>query len=331
LLEASNNGTNFVALKAPDTLAADVTYTLPTADGTNGQVLATNGTGTLSWSSASGSSQWTTSGSDIYYNTGNVGIGTTSPATKLHIKGDWATNNGTFVIDGNSGQRFSGLTLQNNGTAKTFFYHDNTDSLTWLGTGVSEPLVFTTNNAERARITSGGDLLVGTTSVLKAGRRLQVLGGGAIPAIFKNDSAVTECLDLWNSATSGNNVFVEFQTETVDVARGTIQYNRGAGLVAYNTTSDYRAKDITGPVTDSGSVIDSTPVYMGKMKGATQERPMFIAHETPAYARTGEKDAVDADGKPVYQQMDASALVPVLWAEIQSLRIRVAALEGTQP
>jgi hypothetical protein len=96
-------------------------------------------------------------------------------------------------------------------------------------------------------------------------------------------------------------------------------------LVAYNVTSDYRAKDIIGPVTDSGALIDSVPVYMGKMHGATQERPMFIAHEVPAYAHTGEKDAVDADGNPVYQQMDASALIPVMWAEIQSLRARLAA------
>jgi len=72
-------------------------------------------------------------------------------------------------------------------------------------------------------------------------------------------------------------------------------------------------------------LIDSVPVYMGKMKGATQERPMFIAHETPEYAHTGEKDAVDADGNPVYQQMDASALIPVMWAEIQSLRARLKA------
>jgi hypothetical protein len=64
---------------------------------------------------------------------------------------------------------------------------------------------------------------------------------------------------------------------------------------------------------------------MGKMHGATQERPMFIAHETPAYAHTGVKDAVDADGNPVYQQMDASALIPVMWAEIQSLRQRLSA------
>jgi len=38
------------------------------------------------WPSSS-SSQWTTSGTNIYYNTGNVGIGTESPAAKLHVAG----------------------------------------------------------------------------------------------------------------------------------------------------------------------------------------------------------------------------------------------------
>jgi hypothetical protein len=127
-----------------------------------------------------------------------------------------------------------------------------------------------------------------------------------------------------NSDTSGNNRLIHFYTDAT-ISRGIIEYNRSTGLVVYGTTSDYRAKDIIGPVADSGAVIDSVPVYMGKMKGATQERPMFIAHETPAYAHTGVKDAVDADGKPVYQQMDASALIPVMWAEIQDLRKRLAA------
>jgi hypothetical protein len=52
LAEATANGANFVSFRAPALLAADVTWTLPAADGTNGQVLTTNGTGTLSWSSA---------------------------------------------------------------------------------------------------------------------------------------------------------------------------------------------------------------------------------------------------------------------------------------
>jgi hypothetical protein len=48
-MEDSDNGTNYVALKASNSLTANTTYTLPTADGTSGQVLQTNGTGTLSW------------------------------------------------------------------------------------------------------------------------------------------------------------------------------------------------------------------------------------------------------------------------------------------
>jgi len=67
------------------------------------------------------------------------------------------------------------------------------------------------------------------------------------------------------------------------------------------------------------------------MKGATVERPMLIAHEAQAvtpYAVTGEKDAVNDDGTPKYQQMDVSSLVPLLIAEIQSLRARVAQLEA---
>jgi hypothetical protein len=47
--EATANGTNFVGFQAPASIAADVTFTLPAADGTAGQVLSTNGSGTLSF------------------------------------------------------------------------------------------------------------------------------------------------------------------------------------------------------------------------------------------------------------------------------------------
>jgi len=53
--EATANGTNFVGLKAPSTLSADTTYTLPSADGTSGQVLQTNGSGVLSFAGVSAS------------------------------------------------------------------------------------------------------------------------------------------------------------------------------------------------------------------------------------------------------------------------------------
>src|SRR3989338_8716322 len=48
-LELLANGTNYTGFKSPDTLAGNVIYTLPSADGTDGQVLSTNGAGVLSW------------------------------------------------------------------------------------------------------------------------------------------------------------------------------------------------------------------------------------------------------------------------------------------
>ena len=53
LYEDTDNGTNYVSLKASDTIASNVTFTLPAADGTNGQVLQTNGSGTLSFTTPS--------------------------------------------------------------------------------------------------------------------------------------------------------------------------------------------------------------------------------------------------------------------------------------
>ena len=55
-VEGTNNGTDFITIKAPGTLAGIVTFILPSSDGTNGQILTTNGSGTLSFSSPSSSS-----------------------------------------------------------------------------------------------------------------------------------------------------------------------------------------------------------------------------------------------------------------------------------
>jgi len=245
---------------------------------------------------------------------GNLGVGSTSPNIGSLTR--------ALTINTPTGGNYSGVELAGAGTLSARFITNNAAG-TFFGSQLSIPLIFETNATERARIDSSGNLLVGTTSL--SGVSSAVISTGSL---YATTSSVA-CGQFWNQATSGDNTFVTFYTEGGSGSlRGSITYNRAGGLVAYNTTSDYRAKDISGPVTGSGALIDSTPVYMGKMKGATQERPMFIAHETPAYAHTGEKDAVDKDGNPVYQQMDASALIPVMWAEIQSLRKRLATLES---
>jgi hypothetical protein len=55
LREDSDNGTNFVALKSPDSVGSNLTLTLPSSDGSNGQVLGTDGSGTLSFVSTTSS------------------------------------------------------------------------------------------------------------------------------------------------------------------------------------------------------------------------------------------------------------------------------------
>ncbi|MFN5309859.1 MAG: hypothetical protein ACK5C0_10430 [Candidatus Kapaibacterium sp.] len=54
------NGANYAAFRAAETMAANVTWTLPDADGSSGQVLSTNGSGLLSWANAGGGLQYFT-------------------------------------------------------------------------------------------------------------------------------------------------------------------------------------------------------------------------------------------------------------------------------
>ena len=254
-------------------------------------------------------------------NAGNVGIGTASPTsygggyTTLEVAGSV-----TGVINLKAGSTVYGQMSTEANAYKV------------EAVGASTSLRFLTNSAERARITSGGVVAVNTTGAVYNSEKLAVLAANnSLAAAFKTNAGATEyTVAVSNTATSGDNLFIVFATESTDTARGSITYNRAGGLVAYNTTSDYRAKDILGPVQNSGATIDALKVYEGQMKGATQSRPMLVAHEAQEhapYAVTGEKDAVNEDGTPKYQQMDVSALVPLLLAEIQSLRARVAQLE----
>jgi hypothetical protein len=248
---------------------------------------------------------------------GNLGIGTTSPTAYGSYR--------TLEVKGTDG----GLVQVGSNATPAVFFQDGTNA--GINNFANGSFIIYTNGTERMRVDQNGVLLIGgTTPSYSVAAANTNINGGSTAALLLTTSggASYACQYVHNTATSGNNEFVRFGTEGTWTDRGGINYNRGAGLTVYNTTSDYRAKDIISPVLNSGEVIDSVPVYMGKMKDATQVRPMFIAHETPDYAHTGEKDAVDENGNPIYQQMDASTLVPVLWAEIQQLRKRVALLES---
>ena len=137
LREGTNNGTNYVRIQAPASLAANVTYTLPTADGTSGQVLSTNGSGTLSWATdasgggASYSAVRTQSGTTYTLVLGDAGdyIQTTSTtAVTITVPPQssvtWAADTEIYFEQNNTGQitiaAGAGVTINSSETLKSF-------------------------------------------------------------------------------------------------------------------------------------------------------------------------------------------------------------------
>lgn len=100
LPEATANGSNYVALKAPNALAADVTFTLPSADGTNGQVLQTNGSGALTFGTvATVSIEGPAAGSTLYTNTAQTFTITNFDSYTTYTL---VTSNGTVTRSGST-------------------------------------------------------------------------------------------------------------------------------------------------------------------------------------------------------------------------------------
>ncbi|MCH8741440.1 hypothetical protein IH779_00905 [Patescibacteria group bacterium] len=110
-LELAASGTNYVGFKSPDAIAANVIWTLPSADGTADQVLSTNASGVLSWATAGG---LFTDGGAITYLTATAddvalgGTGSTSPffmdvsTEKLTIAGSIRADDAFLFFDGST-------------------------------------------------------------------------------------------------------------------------------------------------------------------------------------------------------------------------------------
>ena len=260
---ADSDSSNWVAFQSPATVASNVTWTLSAADGTSNQVLATNGSGTLSWATAS-SSQWTTSGSDISYTTGSVGIGSSTIRGTLNVSDGTLNTAGEGVYQGyivgadRSALTEGNLTVQSNDAMAV----DKGGSISFGGRAVSASsaganwariagrkenattsefggyIQFATRPnsgamAERARITSGGFLLVGktTTAIGTAGF---VVGANDVGSAKAGALVVTvdgeDCIYI-NRLTSDGNL-ISFRQDgtqegTISVSGTTVSYNGG--------------------------------------------------------------------------------------------------------
>jgi hypothetical protein len=230
----------------------------------------------------------------------------------------YPTNNGTLSIDGSAGQLFS---VTNSMSGTIFSVNDVS--------GIPSIEVIDTGDVRIARYS--GNLLVGS-SARASSERLSVWGVGAEDVIFANTP-------------SGGTGYVYRTSTSSGLAAYFITSAGQAGLIncsgnttTYGSGSDYRLKENIRPLTGALAKVAVMKPVAFEWKADNTYGESFIAHDLAELfpqAVLGDKDAVDAQGKPQYQSIDTSFLVATLTAAIQeqqalitSLTARVAALES---
>lgn len=144
---------------------------------------------------------------------------------------------------------------------------------------------------------------------------------------------VTNTKDIGTLNTRWKDLFLSGDASVAgDITGDSITITNAVSAASYITTSDYRTKTVEGDLYAATDMIMSVDAFMGKRESDTQSRPMFMAHElqeVAPWAVFGEKDAEDIDGMPVYQTVDYSSLIPVLWAALQQANDRISELEAS--
>ena len=241
---------------------------------------------------------------------GNVGIGMTptnfgNGYTVLQVAN--ASNGGMLYLTNtaNAGGRIYG-----NGAGLTYDAFSTTYH------------AFNTNGSERARIDSSGNLLVGVTS------STDIAGTTNTGFLYKSKQLQLTSAGTGvylTAATAGTQTYISFYSQST----GTGSISTNGSTTTYTTSSDYRLKENVQPMTGALAKVAALKPCTYTWTGTQLNDEGFIAHELQEVcpsAVIGEKDAVDADGNPVYQGIDTSFLVATLTAAIQEQQALITAL-----
>ena len=237
----------------------------------------------------------------IINNSGNVGIGTTNPTS---------ISANTFSLSvGSARNDLSGAVVyQANGTIKSQMYWDSSGLQTVVNSG--DARWYTGGVNDRLRITSGGDVLIGTTSAR-----------GKLTINSSATSGFSNALGIYAASDGGTYSFANFLLYGTSTVVGSITSNGTS--TAYNTSSDYRLKkdlkDFVGL-----DMVSKIPVYDFKWKTDESRSYGVMAHELQEVlpdAVSGEKDAEEMQG------VDYSKIVPLLVKSIQELKAEIDELK----
>jgi hypothetical protein len=172
------------------------------------------------------------------------------------------------------------------------------------------------------RITQAGHVFVGNVTGDYNTVGISLFSNGNLQAV------TNQIPTLVLNRKGSDGVIVDFYRDTNNP--GTISVTTTA--TSYNTSSDYRLKENVTPVTDGITRLQQLkPSRFNFIAAPGCTVDGFIAHEVQSVvpeAITGEKDAVDADGKPQYQGIDQSKLVPLLTAALQETLAKIESLEA---
>jgi len=252
-------------------------------------------------------------------NSGNVGIGTASPANRLHVYQNAASNINCRIENAstNAGNLIQFSQVTNGSVAAPLAYighgGDNTGNLAIINAS-NTATTFATNGTERMRLDASGNLLVGTTA--------SVDGRMTVNANTGNSG----CMATTNN---GLTTYYPILFYHGGVLRGYIVTS--AAGTTYTTSSDYRLKEDIKPMKAALSKVAALKPCTYKWQADGSEGEGFIAHELAEVcpsAVVGEKDAVNEDGSIKPQGIDPSRLIGLLTAAIQELSAKNDALEA---